>query len=160
MGAFQGLLSAKNLILKNNKISLIEENAFIGLKTLEVLDLGDNKLETLHQGTLFGLHSLRMIYLGQNLLTSLPGDVFSHLPRPLQLDVAGNPLQCDAALCWLKQEELNGNFTWLILQCDAASCWLKQEEGNITWFIYERDITPECMNKVSWDNWYCNETGS
>ena len=129
-------MSARGLDLAINNINLIEDNAFIGLKSLEDLDLHSNKLETLTPGIFCFLDSLRKLNLKKNRLTSLPADVFNHLPRPLRVDVSDNPLECDAALCWLKQEELNGNITYL------------NYLGR-----------PTCAKEVNWFTWFCNETG-
>ena len=128
-GTFQGPLSVIFLYLNNNNIFYIEENVFSGLKTLEVLYLQWNKLEILYPGIFCGLDSLTRLYLHKNHLTSISVDVFNHLPRPLELDVLYNPLQCDAALCWMKQEELNGTI-------------------RLKTYIYDDfNVPPKCVNK-------------
>ena len=78
-----------------------------------------------------GLESLEALHLTYSHLTTLPADVFSHLPRPLELGLQGNQRQCNAAVCWVKQEELQGTIT-----------------------IQHKPI---CANGVEWDSWTCDE---
>ena len=138
-GTFQGLLSARTLILENNTIKLIKEDAFISLKTIEKLDLSRNLLEILNPVTFCGLDSLRRLSLKRNRLTTLSADVFNHLPRPLSLDLTGNQLECNATLCWLKQEELDGTITW---------------NDDVYNFL------PKCANEENWHTWYCSKTSN
>ena len=86
-------------------------------------------------GMLSGLDSLETLNLAEHLLTTLPGDAFKHLPRPLTIGLGDSPLQCDAALCWLRQEELQGTIVW-------------------------HDSQPICGNEIEWGNWSCDETGN
>ena len=135
VGMFQGLVVIKELNLDDNHLSSIEANTFLNLKRLEILNLDRNHLESLSPGTFCGLESIKELYLDENPLTSLPQDAFRHLPRPLLLHVASKPFECDDALCWLKQEELNGTITW----------WSNHK--------------PACANEVTWETWSCNQTG-
>ena len=132
-------MALEYLGLYGNNISSIEDNTFVDLKRLKFLDLGSNHLESLSPGTFCGLESIKELRLGDNRLPSLPQDAFIHLPRPLELDLYGNQHECDTALCWLRQEELNGTITWY------------------------RDFgytgKPVCVNGVNWDTWSCNQTG-
>ena len=138
-GTFQGLLSARTLILENNTIKFIEEDAFIGLKTIEKLDLSRNLLKILNPVTFSGLASLRRLNLARNHLTTLSADVFNHLPRPLSLGLIGNQLECNAGLCWLKQEERDGSITW-------------NDDGY--------NFPPKCANGENWAFWYCSKTSN
>ena len=90
-----------------------------------------------------GLNSLKKLQLYRNNLTTLPADVFKHLPRPLEIslydsryDPVGNPLQCNADLCWLKKEEMKGTITWLTYSFAT--------------------FKPRCANGIDWDTWICN----
>ena len=123
-----------------NQISEIEPGTFTGLDSLTYLRLWGNSISELEARTFCGLESIEELLLDINVLTSLPQDVFIHLPRPLILGLYRNPLQCDAALCWLRQEELNGTITWY------------REENGYT-------SKPVCANGVNWDNWSCSQTG-
>ena len=139
VGMFNGLV-VDILAFRNNDISSIEDYAFANLKMMRSLSLGDNALKVLSPGMFSGLDSLEILDLNANPLTTLPAGVFNHLPRPLTISITlhdydGNtPLQCDAALCWLRQEELQGTIVW-------------------------HDSQPICANEIEWSNWSCHETG-
>ena len=90
-----------------------------------------------------GLESLRYMHLGGNRLTALPADLFSDLPRPLELKVSNpraslasqNVLNCDFKLCWLKLEEMKETIKWT-----------------------SNDFKPRCADGVEWETWRCEET--
>ena len=136
------------LWLSENALQTIRPGAFSGLDSLSSLNLQNNYLEALTAESFSGLQSLQILLLDGNQLTSLSADVFRHLPRPVRValhnpnkkSVRDNPLQCDTDLCWLKQEEL---------------------QGNITWFSQERSLPfkPKCVNDIDWDTWSCDNTG-
>ena len=113
-------MNVENINLFGNRINSIEDNTFANLKNLKTLWLEENDLETLSPGAFFGLDSLTYLRLDGNRLMMLQEDVFNRLSRQLRLGVYNlrynrtkdNPLKCDADLCWLKKEELNGNVTW------------------------------------------------
>ena len=138
VGMFEGLVAVDYLSCFRNRISAIEDNTFVILMRLKYLFLGHNHLLSLSPGAFCGLQSIDVLWLQSNRLTSLPEDAFRHLPRPLKLFVSGNLLQCDADLCWLKYEELNGTITWI--------------DG-----VY--NSPPTCVKAVNWDIWSCNDTG-
>ena len=112
-----------------------------------IIWLDNNHLEALTPEMFTGLYSLFHLTLELNRLTRLPADVFSHLQRPLTLGLQDavfrrtpdNELQCDSALCWLKQDEL---------------------QGNITWYIYGKypssQYKPRCAGGIVWDTWTCD----
>ena len=144
---FLGLLAVEELLVGSNIINTIEDYTFVNLKKLRLLWLDNNRLNALSPGTFSGLESLEHLTLEFNHLTTLPADVFSHLPRPLSLGLQDavhrqtpdNLLQCDAALCQLKQEELNGTITWYF-------------HGDYPLFPYK----PKCRNGIEWDTWNCD----
>ena len=135
---FSVLTKCRALFLDGNHISVIEPGSFNGLGNLRVLGMGPNNLMSLSPVTFSGLTLLQEVYLYYNHLTSLSVDVFKHMPRQLRLTVADNPFNCDAELCWLKQEELNGTIIWIGL-------WI---------YVWE----PRCKNKIDWKNWTCEGT--
>ena len=149
-GTFNGLINVENLFLNNNKLTALMAGIFQGLMAVEYITLYENMITFIEDNTFAGLKRLERISLNGNNLATLPENVFSHLPRPLELGLhdhvyrqtPDNPLQCDAALCWLKQGEL---------------------QGTITWFYHDphpdSPRKPECADGIDWDNWTCSATG-
>ena len=113
--------------------------------------LSSNQFVTLQTTIFSGLRSLDELNLAGNRLTTLLADVFSHLSRPLELTLfdfriigeQDNIFVCDAALCWLKQEEHLGSITWGSVHIGYELYFFK----------------PICSDGRGWDNWICNETG-
>ena len=83
---------------------------------------------------MYCVFSTNRIRLEDNSITSLDSSAFSHLPRTLTLGLEGNPLECNATLCWLHY----GN-----------------EEGAIVWF----EDKPTCSDGIDWDDVHCVERG-
>ncbi len=136
---FQDLPRCVKLLLDNNQISSVENNAFDGMSSLESLNLHKNSLSVIRNGMFTGLHalvelflnsneidrivegsfdplrSIKRIHLANNKLTSLSQILFLNLPRPLELslsdhDPSSTKLNCDS-LCWLKHEEFHRTIT-------------------------------------------------
>ena len=127
---FQNLSKCEIMVFVGNSISYIERGAFYGLGNLDFLIIHQSiHPDALKPGVLSGLSSLTMLSLGSNNLTTLDSRVFEDLPRPLQLEVAGNPLECNNSLCWLKEEIRNKTITWMY-------------------------GAPQCSSGASWDSWY------
>ena len=151
-GMFHGLIAIHTLWVSHNGINTIDDGTFANLKTLEVLFMNQNDLETLRLGIFFGLVSLKNLYLDRNRLTTLSADVFRHLSRPLKLTLhnkvanltTDNPLKCDVRLCWLKQEELQGNITWSYYDTDSSP---------------DRPFKPRCTDGIDWETFTCLEKG-
>lgn len=64
------------LLLHQNEISVIEDNAFVGLQKLYDLDLSYNRLKTIGQQTFAGLSSLSILGLGHNQIETIEDGVF------------------------------------------------------------------------------------
>ena len=74
-----------------------------------------------------GLDSLQKLYLSDTGLVAIDTTVFSQLPRPLELDIHDNPLDCSDRMCWLWEEVEDGSITWFR---DGLSYWTpKCEDG-------------------------------
>ena len=118
--SFNGLSNLDKLYLKSNRLHTLQGDMFKGLKVLQLLALSSNRLRIISDDAFIHIDSIHELYLHFNDLTRLPEQAFSHLPRPLQLSLLKfrsnstieNPMVCDLKLCWLKQEELQGNITW------------------------------------------------
>ncbi len=82
------------LAIHTNNISDVGD-VFTDLKNLDLIDLDDNAIETINQWSFRGLDKLTSVWLFNNKLTTLEENVFANLPRPLDLTLGGNPLQCD-----------------------------------------------------------------
>ena len=136
---FQNLTQLTYLLLQSNLIKFIQDDSFKSLVNLEQLHLAWNVLDELRAAMFNGLRSIKLINLDGNKLTSIDSITFSDLPRPLELALDFNPLVCDGHLCWLKEEEQQGNITWLV--------WAEH--------LYQ----PSCSGDVTWDAWVCPEGG-
>ncbi len=116
--AFSQLSHCTILNLGWNEIEQIEPGAFNGLISLEQLYLYYNKLSEIEPGTFSHLPALDTLSLRENKLTTLPWTVFTdgtgNITRPARLSLAlrQNPFQCDTTLCWVKQGQQDGWFTW------------------------------------------------
>ena len=91
-----------NLILRRNRIRVIEKSSFIQLEQLELLDLSENELThealTVHvfQGPFVSNQyepiPLKTLLLGYNQIHSINKDAFDHLPQLERLELNNNPL--------------------------------------------------------------------
>ena len=145
----------REIVIECNPIIKIEDDAFVNLSNLEVLSLRKNELVVLCKRAFRGLNSLRTLLLEGNHLTTLPEDVFSHLPRPIQLGVSDivhrpldyrrwdNPMECGPELCWLKEEEIQGTITWF---------------ATYSWYHHR----PMCKRRgyATWRQFSCDEPGN
>ena len=111
-GLFSELEALEDLFLEHNDIERLQSGVFVGLKELKTLELGFNSLSSLDADVFAGLESLQKLSLVGNSMTSITYTDFQPLPRPLELLLSNNPLQCGSDLCWLKYEEQEGSVTW------------------------------------------------
>ena len=104
---FHGLEAVFRLSLVANGINAIEDITFANLKNVKYLSMYYNHLAALRPGMFSGLDSLWQLRLEGNRLTTLPADVFKHLPRSIKLGLGNvrrdpaedNPLKCDVNIC-------------------------------------------------------------
>jgi Leucine-rich repeat (LRR) protein len=83
-----------SLILSENLIKTIEDNAFSDMSLLQTLDLRNNKLTYLSESTFAGLSSLIDIWLDHNLITDLSdGKIFAGSPKLQYLSMDWTPLK-------------------------------------------------------------------
>lgn len=114
---FLGLIHLIYLDLRNNQISIVEENAFTDLENLEKLYLDDNKIKTLDGDALskfvridtmslsFNLlesinvniftdyYYLKVLWLDNNNFKQIPNELLKNAKYLLQLDISSNPLE-------------------------------------------------------------------
>ncbi|XP_072177932.1 slit homolog 2 protein-like [Diadema setosum] len=99
--AFQGASSLVELKLTNNKLSKVTGRSFVGLKYLRTLMLRSNKLTCITNETFTGLRSVRLLSLYDNSIsTIMPGSLDS-MKELATLNLLGNPLNCNCHLSWL-----------------------------------------------------------
>lgn len=91
-GAFNGLQGLKRLHLNNNKIDALREELFFGLESLEYLQIDYNYITHVAPNTLSGLRHLEVLILNDNLISTLPVNIFQHVPLT-HLDLRGNQLK-------------------------------------------------------------------
>ncbi|NXA06938.1 IGS10 protein, partial [Sapayoa aenigma] len=103
---FYGLKSLVRLHMDHNQIEFVNPNVFNGLTSLKLVHLDGNLLQQLHPDTfvtlqysqIFKISFLKHISLSDNVLTSLPQEMFSHMPKLESIYLHGNPWSCDCSL--------------------------------------------------------------
>ena len=92
-----------------------------GLSSLSRLNLQNNRLlRTILPGGFSNLPRLELLHLHSNAIQTLSRNIFYSSTHPewhplnLRMSLDGNPLQCNASLCWMKEAEAQGWITWYI----------------------------------------------
>ncbi|XP_062606623.1 peroxidasin-like [Saccostrea cucullata] len=85
-----GLDSFVLLALDENKISVIEDNAFGDLTKLEFLNMFNNNITTIKNSTFTGLTNLEYLYLSYNGITTIEDHAFSGLTNIIRLRLNNN----------------------------------------------------------------------
>ena len=119
--AFSDLIWLKTLFFGNNYLNEINSNMWVGIRSLESLSLRANRLKDFPRHGISHMPSLETLYLSENQLRTLRADIFNPddytdyngRPRHLNLHLNDNPLQCNVALCWLKEAVDTGSITFV-----------------------------------------------
>ncbi|KAJ8705436.1 hypothetical protein PYW08_012482 [Mythimna loreyi] len=100
-GLFGRLPDLTKLDLRNNGITLIEDNAFDGAANIQELLLDGNLIQTVTDKMFFGLHSLGILSLTDNKIRCITPGAFDHLTMLSTLNLESNPLDCTCHISWL-----------------------------------------------------------
>ncbi|XP_061385192.1 protein slit isoform X2 [Danaus plexippus] len=100
-GLFGRLPDLAKLDLRNNGITVIEDNAFDGAVAMRELSLDGNLLQTVGDKMFFGLHSLTLLSLTDNKIRCITPGSFDHLTMLSTLSLANNPIACNCHMSWL-----------------------------------------------------------
>jgi len=87
-GAFHSCRSLKQLLMKGNDVSALDDHVLDSLSVLETLDLADNQLFAIPR--LKGLHNLRRIDLSRNRIVHLTEHAFQGNLMLAELRISGN----------------------------------------------------------------------
>ena len=128
-GIFQGMENLELLTLTRNQIGTIPVNLFKGLKNLRNLFLDWNRITALAEGTLaFSVvPKLRQMSISNNHLTTLQRNVFipegsTEHQDGVTLSLDGNPMHCDAKMCWLTPGVQTGSRKWIYIYWNRVDC--------------------------------------
>ncbi|KAK2163803.1 hypothetical protein LSH36_74g12006 [Paralvinella palmiformis] len=93
-GLYKKLTNLKRIDLRNNKISLIEDEAFTGAINLQELILTENEMRSLSTGTFKGLDNLQTLMLRSNKIRCINNVTFAHLENLQLLSLYDNQIRC------------------------------------------------------------------
>ena len=148
-GTFNGLGNIDHATLEGNLLVKVRADMFQGLEEVRILNIARNVIEFIADDTFSDLKKLTNLRLEGNKLTSLSANVLSQLQRPLGLglfdpffDPTHHMMNCDAHLCWLKEEEMQGSIRWLAFTSPV-----------------EVTFKPVCAGGLDWDTWTCDGNG-
>ena len=128
VGSLTTLGNLTILELNVNRLNYISGDMWTGLGSLSQLNLQKNRhLHTILPGGFSNLRSLQLLHLQSNAIQTLSRNIFYssthpewHPPR-LRMSLDGNPLQCNASLCWIKEAEAQGWITWYLDRANPLS---------------------------------------
>ena len=112
---FEGLNELRQLQLHENKIQVVESNAFLGLHRLDWLKLDSNEIQTLEAGAFLGLHNLPALTLTGNNINRIKNGAFAGLSRLVFVGLDRNYIgrienRTFAGLVSLRWMNLDGNY--------------------------------------------------
>ena len=120
---FQKHAECTKLRLDYNRLTEIRGDMWIGLKSLKSLFLRDNNIIRVEDSSFSDLPKLEGLYLENNKLTTLSVNTFfPNRPAKLGINLHGNPINWDSALCWLHEAQEEGWITKFNLPEETKDC--------------------------------------
>ena len=110
-GAFSYVTLRIYIDSQRNKLTYLRANMFTGLKYLKVLGFGSNQITYIEAGAFANL-TLTHLWLNNNRLETVINETDVRSSKHLDLAYKGNPLICDARMCWLKHSGLISWTRW------------------------------------------------
>ncbi|KAJ8026804.1 Leucine-rich repeat and immunoglobulin-like domain-containing nogo receptor-interacting protein 1 [Holothuria leucospilota] len=107
------------LHMDRNDVDLSKGKLLSQFSAITNLTLDENEIRSIHQETLHDMRQLQQLSLVDNKLRSLPESMFNGIPvtGSIDLDLAGNPLNCDCNLRWMTSWIRDNNVDDVV--CDA-----------------------------------------
>ena len=65
-----------------------------------------------------GLNSLQKLYISNTQITTIECGTLANLPRPLELAIDHNDIECDTTMCWMQKEVWEGSIKWYSVGTD------------------------------------------
>ena len=136
-GSLIELANLKRLWLNDNRLTAVDHGTLKGLHDLEelyiffltryeqlklahlenlgrlkLLSLNKNNLNELTADMFIGLNSLQKLYVSNTQITTIECGALANLPRPLELAIDHNDIECDITMCWIQKEVWEGSIKW------------------------------------------------
>ncbi|KAG6460001.1 connectin [Manduca sexta] len=90
--AFANLSTLEDITLRDNQISVLEQNAFAHHRDLTIISLDTNKIIEINRDVFVDLPSLEKLYLTSNKITTIHDKAFLHLSNLRELEIDRNGL--------------------------------------------------------------------
>ncbi|CAB3247066.1 unnamed protein product [Arctia plantaginis] len=88
--AFTNSSTIRQIVLKSNKINILEKHSFSQMMMLSNLSLDENQISELKRDVLFGLPNLHVLHLSNNNLSLIHEGCFKHLNNLIELNLESN----------------------------------------------------------------------
>ncbi|XP_070579669.1 toll-like receptor 13 [Ptychodera flava] len=132
----------RKLMLQNNRIDVLDRDAFVGLAHLKHLDLRNNDIREI-TGHMWQLPSLQILYLAGNKLLAIKEDNIDakHLPSLQIADFSENSFACSCDLVWFRNWIATDKMVYM-LNYDTLTCTSPSSPRGL---ILVRDFNPSAL---------------